>query len=210
VGESEQCESVRSSGAPTDGPLAPEARRPSLHVAETPAAPEWPPGTQAFEPWYGSGVDVAGAYSRSAWRERLSPGVWEVWVTLGRRLRVDGGFAVRPCDLVRPAVPAGGEDGGGADAVDEDRLAALDEVVHAALVELALNGLARRTDDGAWQVRPNCPISPPRIDKSYTVTHYEHLAAAAAQPTDADPDAGRSGPPTDPTLRPVDEPPPEG
>ena len=108
----------------------------------------------------------------------------------------DGGFAVRPSDLVRPAPGP----------LDEERLAALDEVVHEALVELALSGLARRTDDGAWQVRPNCPISPPRIDKSYTVTHYQHLAAAAAS-EDGDA-AGNDA--DDPELRPVDEPPAPG
>ena len=198
MGESEQCESVRATDATLggDGPDPAEARRPTLHVAEPPPgrAAELPPGVQAFEPWYGSGVDVAGAYSRSAWRERLAPGVWEVWVALGRRLRVEGDIAVRPSDLVRPAATA-------ETAEDEERRAALDEAVHAALVELALNGLARRTDDGAWQVRPNCPISPPRIDKSYTVTHYQHLAAAAAQP--GDPDA------TGPDLHPVDEAAPE-
>ena len=205
MGESEQCDSVGTDDAAAD---TAEARRPPLRVAEAPAGPAeaLPPGAQAFEPWYGSGVDVAGAYSRSAWRERLSPGVWEVWVTLGRRLRVDGGFAVRPADLVRPADAGTGSGegagpGGGARTGEGARRTALDEVVHAALVELALNGLARRTDEGAWQVRPNCPISPPRIDKSYTVTHYQHLAAAAADP--------EASAPTDPALRPVDEAPPE-
>jgi len=206
VGESEQYGDAEAPDDEAAAAVSPDVRRrQALRVAATPGGrgADGPPGSQAFEPWYGSGVDVAGSYSRAVWRERLAPGVWEVWVALGRRLRVDGGFTIRPAHLLRP-IPgpvgapgdeAGDEAGGG----EEGPLAALDDTVHAALVELALNGLARRTDAGTWQVRPNCPISPPRRDKSYTVSHYQHLAAAAARVDD---------PGDDTHLTPIEGPPP--